>query len=388
MERLSRRDLRALLEFVRDLHGRHDLDGLGEYVLRGLPRVVRSEITAYNEINPRRRRIAWRDEPSLASAFPEGREVFQRHMADHPLIRHYQRSGDGSARKISDFLTLRQFRELGLYREFFARLDGGDHQMVIALAAPPPLVIGISLNRDHRDFTERDRAVMNLLRPHVLHAYRTAERAAALAEALELVRRGVDRHRCGLIVVAPDGQVRLVTQQARRWIGEYLRPGRRAWSGRRLPGPLEDWVRRQEAGLAPDGDAPRVPAPAVIARGDRRLVIRLVFEPGARLLLLEEQGTAPRAASLEAHGLTRREAEVLGWVARGKTNAEIATILGARDRTVAKHLERTFRKLGVETRTAAAMRALELSGAAPAGSPGEPVPGPASGATVPGPRGA
>lgn len=54
--------------------------------------------------------------------------------------------------------------------------------------------------------------------------------------------------------------------------------------------------------------------------------------------------------------LTPREREVLRWVAAGKTNRDIADIIGASPRTVAKHLEHTYAKLGVETRTAAAMK--------------------------------
>lgn len=60
-------------------------------------------------------------------------------------------------------------------------------------------------------------------------------------------------------------------------------------------------------------------------------------------------------------GLTRREAEVLTWVADGKTNAEIGLILGTSPRTVQKHLEHIFEKLGVATRTAAAVRVLTLA---------------------------
>jgi len=61
---------------------------------------------------------------------------------------------------------------------------------------------------------------------------------------------------------------------------------------------------------------------------------------------------------LEEMGLTGREAEVLAWVAQGKTNSTIGLILGISPRTVQKHLERTFHKLGVESRTAAAAQAL------------------------------
>ena len=62
----------------------------------------------------------------------------------------------------------------------------------------------------------------------------------------------------------------------------------------------------------------------------------------------------PPAERFRDLGLTPREADVLAWVGRGKTNAEIATILAASRRTVDKHVERILRKLGVETRTAAA----------------------------------
>ena len=65
------------------------------------------------------------------------------------------------------------------------------------------------------------------------------------------------------------------------------------------------------------------------------------------------------AANLANLNLSDREREILALVAVGKTNGEIATILAISARTVQKHLEHIFQKLGVETRTAAAIRALE-----------------------------
>lgn len=59
-------------------------------------------------------------------------------------------------------------------------------------------------------------------------------------------------------------------------------------------------------------------------------------------------------------GLTAREAQVLAWVTEGKSNHMISVILGISPRTVQKHLEHTFRKLGVECRTAAATQALSI----------------------------
>jgi DNA-binding NarL/FixJ family response regulator len=63
---------------------------------------------------------------------------------------------------------------------------------------------------------------------------------------------------------------------------------------------------------------------------------------------------------LEALGLTPREAEVLLWVAQGKSNADIATILETTVHTVKKHLQNIFEKLGLETRNGATVRALEI----------------------------
>jgi DNA-binding NarL/FixJ family response regulator len=66
------------------------------------------------------------------------------------------------------------------------------------------------------------------------------------------------------------------------------------------------------------------------------------------------------AAPLLALGLTPRAAEALLWLAQGKTNADIATILGVTESTVKKHVQEMFEKLGVETRGAATIRALEV----------------------------
>ena len=81
------------------------------------------------------------------------------------------------------------------------------------------------------------------------------------------------------------------------------------------------------------------------------------------LLRIVEQDTDHDVERLQARvKLTRRETEVLLWLARGKSNRDIAQSLNVSDRTVNKHLEQMYPKLGVETRTSAvaiAIRALE-----------------------------
>ena len=83
-------------------------------------------------------------------------------------------------------------------------------------------------------------------------------------------------------------------------------------------------------------------------------------DTGGWLVYLREEIADEVAAPAELP-LTPREREVLHRVAAGKGDAQIAAILGTSPRTVQKHLEHTYEKLGVESRTAAAMRVLQGS---------------------------
>jgi DNA-binding CsgD family transcriptional regulator len=76
--------------------------------------------------------------------------------------------------------------------------------------------------------------------------------------------------------------------------------------------------------------------------------------------MFEERAASFSLSTLIHLGLTRRETEILGWVVQGKTNSEIGTILDISHRTVQKHLERIYLKLGVENRHAAMRMALDL----------------------------
>ena len=80
----------------------------------------------------------------------------------------------------------------------------------------------------------------------------------------------------------------------------------------------------------------------------------MMLRPDGRILLLmHEEIFGAASERLEALGLTHREAEVLYWLSEGKTNPEIGQVLGMSRRTVDKHTEHIFAKLGVETRAAA-----------------------------------
>lgn len=76
--------------------------------------------------------------------------------------------------------------------------------------------------------------------------------------------------------------------------------------------------------------------------------------------VLRGSGSSKEEVLSEAFGLTLREAEVLFWLTMGKTNKDISTILSLSPRTVNKHLEQVFQKMGVDNRTSAAILADRL----------------------------
>ena len=107
----------------------------------------------------------------------------------------------------------------------------------------------------------------------------------------------------------------------------------------------------------------------MVEREGGRLVIRLLSDSGQSLLLLEEQGAALSPVTLGPLGLTRREADVLAWVAQGRSNYAIGVLLGISEPTVKKHLEHIYTKLGVWNRTEAAERARAALTSSASGSP-------------------
>ena len=114
----------------------------------------------------------------------------------------------------------------------------------------------------------------------------------------------------------------------------------------RLPEAITRWL--------DDGTSGGQPSRFIVDQPGRRLCLQLLFREANSVCLLLEQDCGAAAAKGRRGILTERQTEVLAWVARGKTNAEIGEILSLKTGTIGKYLERIFPKLGVENRTAAA----------------------------------
>ncbi len=100
-------------------------------------------------------------------------------------------------------------------------------------------------------------------------------------------------------------------------------------------------------------------------RGPLAMSFRRMVELRALRGALAQPAASLRDAEIAVTALTRREREMLGWVADGKTYAQVAALTGAAVRTVQKHLQNADVKLGVENRTAASMRVLSARPAVP-----------------------
>jgi DNA-binding CsgD family transcriptional regulator len=360
MEGLGLRELRTFSAFLEEMYALRGLEEFTTYVLSRLPEVVPADRISYNEANPRARRNAYTSLPTLPAEYEP---VFLRHMEDHPLISHYQKTHDGRALRVSDFLPRRRFHRLALYNEFFRPLRA-EYQMAVTLPAPAPLSVGIALSRSRTDFSDRERRLLNLLRPHLIQAYRNAESVTHMRGQQAVTGEALDALPYGLIVLTRDGHARPVNAAAVRMVAAYFGSPLRGED--RLPEDLERWVGHQVAADAGTNAPGRPRTPLVIGRGGHDLIVRLIGAANERRLLLEERTSAPAPHSLMPLGLTRREADVMVWLIQGRTNAEIAATLGTSPYTVIKHLQHIFAKLGVRTRTAAAARVLKILTSPPA----------------------
>ncbi len=109
-----------------------------------------------------------------------------------------------------------------------------------------------------------------------------------------------------------------------------------------------------------------------VDKGDLLRAIRTRLARAEQLARREFQPNFDSPEPLRALSLSPRVAEVLLWVAQGKTNADIGVILGISESTVKKHLLEIFAQLGVETRSAATLRAIEVLSAPGVRKPGQP----------------
>lgn len=184
MSELTERDYSELLDGVRRVHEEADLERLPLVMLEVVRGLVPVEHLTYNEVNfEAHRLLSFSDTPGVDAALLPYAGAWERHMDEHPLVREVRRQAaqgrEPGVCNISDFLTRDRYRELGLYRECYRHIDT-EFQAVLTLVAAGGHTVGVALNRKLKDFSERDRRVLELCRPHLRAAYLNALRRLRL----------------------------------------------------------------------------------------------------------------------------------------------------------------------------------------------------------------
>ena len=153
-----------------------------------------------------------------------------------------------------------------------------------------------------------------------------------------------------LMAVSRQGKIMWATPQAQKLLSDNLPPD--ASNELVLPQPMLQWLDQAQKGKAESKASALASFP-----NNEALRLQYMGKLGADEFLLrlaKDSGTSTPLEFSRDLGLTTREGEVLSWLSKGKTNRDIAQILGLSPRTVDKHLEQIYSKLGVENRTAAA----------------------------------
>ena len=279
------------------------------------------------------------------TAVPHGAEpggAFEAIVGDaagHPLLAAHA-AGRRSALRLSDIVLRRALACDELYGDFL-HASGVEYEIAIGARTGRGEAVVAGLGRTEREFSERDRDVLDIVRAGLESAVRTTEARSRLAHTLA----DDPPPDTAVILLDRDGEIQLSSLDAARWLAEHFGAGEHpGW----LPARVAEWL-----ALPPR-------PPLVSERGGRRLTVWLL--PGdPHALLLEESVMSFRPEALDRLGLTARETEVLRAAAAIADEVELAWELFLSLHAVRERFAHLEAKLGVQTAADAVALALRES---------------------------
>ncbi len=336
MEDLSVTQLRRGLRAASELAELRDLAEFPAVAARLLRELIPCEHAGYNAIDvPSARATVVADPPD--AVFEGGAEVLAQFAEQNPLVVRVA-AGDRQVLRLSDHISRRELHHTELY-DLVYRHSGLEYQLGVRL---PPLraelgrpdeFIGLSLTRTHRDFSDSDRLLLGLLAPLLSATLRRLHELALLRA----------------ITADEDTPVVLIDASATiAWASPGAHERLHLTAGDRLPSVLRTWLHR-----GPDR--------AAFVLGDHRVRPRLIANAYPELDAIHFRPAAPRydADELRVLPLTRRQRDVLALILQGLTNRQIAERLLLSPRTVEKHVDNIFARLGVSSRTQAILATVQ-----------------------------
>jgi DNA-binding CsgD family transcriptional regulator len=335
---LTDTDVGAAHGFARALLGARTVVELRRRALPGLAELVPSDVLMWDHVELATGAV--RHEAVPADAEPPG--AFASIVGDaagHPLVFAHA-SRRRAALRLSEAVEPRRLAHSELYGDLL-HPSGVEYCITIGVRTERREMVVAGLGRTEREFSERDRDVLDLVRPVLEAALRDAEARERLVRAL------ATNPPPGTAVVLLDryGEIEHSSVAAGRWLGEHFGAAEHVgW----LPEPVAAWL-----ALPPR-------PPLVSVRDGRRLTVRLL--PGdPHALLLEEEVASFRMDALDRLGLTARETEVLCAATAIEEEADIAWELCLSLHAVRDRLAHLEAKLGVHTAADAVDRALRES---------------------------
>lgn len=356
MNHLLHSEVEMLLSALAILHSEIEPSTLPDRATKVINNLISNEIVAFDFLDQNGGHTGkyWYNPPDMISESEF--EIFAQHVHEHPFSEEVFGKMRRDSMKISDFLSLQKFHKTAIYNEYY-KLYRIDHQMAVTLPESPESVVTCALSRTKKDFTERDRLFLSLLTPHLTNALRNARTFERIKRNEERLMSIVECMSNGVIALDADKKVQYISEHAKTLLEKYFDQER--LSEKSLPDDLQQWILNYD----PLNNTDKIPelSPFVIERENSVLKINLMVNSTTkeRTLLLEERALLSPSV-LTLLGLTKREAEILFLMAKGKTDKEIAILSGISVYTVQKHAQHIYQKLGVETRTAAMLRAIEV----------------------------
>jgi DNA-binding CsgD family transcriptional regulator len=341
-----------VLSALEELHSDADPATLPERAVGAAMRMIKCDLVSFDFFSedPQYEHTAWANEPMLLD--PEFMKPFGKFLHQHPTVRYSIGNPNGEAMKITDVVSQAQFERTDLFNHVY-RGVGVNKQMGLGLMSEGDLTMTYAFTRNRHDFADREKAIISAAAPHFVNAIRNGFAFRRISDALQAGGSGV-------VAIDTRGKLAFASTYARVLLEKYFPSNLLAADS--LPVGLSGWLR---AGIlrtrSAEYDLPVEPYRAEAPDGSRLTVRLLDNRSNGEDLLLFEERRAARPDDFRPFGLTRRECEVLYWITEGKTDPDIAMILEISVRTVEKHVENVYKKLGVATRIAAQTAALNIT---------------------------
>jgi DNA-binding CsgD family transcriptional regulator len=338
MPALRSRDSKAVDDLVGELAAVRDFAALRMRLLHGIVNdLVPADDASVDDLDFQAHTSNWVSIRPLPGE-PERRAILSRHFHEHPVLDAYQKPDAPMVMRLTDLLPFRFFERRPLFQQMYEPI-GLKYQLTMGLTRGTRCY-AVTFLRTDRDFSDRDLAVLELAAPRVAPLFQAALEREQLRTALSAVASGR-----GVIYLGAGDEMLWANDRGRELLGTCFG----CTDAGRVPPVIARWL--------------RMPAePLRHQSAELEVVVQLVGDGRERVLLLETPAPEPTAELLQPLGLTPRQAEVLFWIARGKTNGEIGIILGASVHTIHRHAEAIYGRLHVESRSAAAVIAMQVIG--------------------------